>query len=129
MSQPPGPPPGSPEEQGGYPPAYPPPSYGQQPLGGPPPYPMTPVTNGKATAALITGITTLVLSWCCGLGVFGLVAVVLGAKARSEIRLSGGAQEGEGLALAGIITGSIAVVLGVLIVVAIVIAVAAGVNT
>jgi hypothetical protein len=107
MSYPPGPPqpeqPGPPQPYGQYPPQYgaPPPGYA----------PVLP-TNSKATAALITGITTLVLSWCCGLGVLGLVAVVLGMKGRSEVRRSQGTQTGEGLALAGIITGAVAVLIG-----------------
>jgi hypothetical protein len=58
-----------------------------------------------------------VLSWCCGLGLVGLVAIVLGVKARREVRLSGGRLHGDGLALAGIVTGLVAVVLGVLVLV------------
>ncbi len=113
MSYPPGPPQ---PEQPGYGPQYgPPPGYA----------PVLP-TNTKATAALITGITTLVLSWCCGLGVFGLVAVVLGMKGRSEVRQSQGTQTGEGLALAGIITGAIAVVVGLLVIALIVVVFATG---
>jgi hypothetical protein len=92
---------------------YPPPGYGQAP---------GPRTNGKATAALITGLTTLVLSWCCGLGIAGVVAIVLGVKARNEIRASGGHQEGDGMALAGIITGAVAVVLGLVVLAFIIIA-------
>ncbi len=98
------------------------PAYGQQP-GYAPGYPQQygqygygpkPGANGKATGALITGISSLVLFWCCGLGIAGVVAIVLGVKARNEIRAGGGAQSGDGMALAGIVTGAIAVVLGVL---------------
>ena len=85
-------------------------------------------TNGKAVAALITGVSTLLLSWCCGLGLAGLVAVVLGARARREIRASGGTQSGDGLALAGIVTGTIAAVLGLLVLVLIAVALVAGVD-
>jgi hypothetical protein len=73
-----------------------------------------PATNGKAIAALWSGIGLLVLSWCCGLGVLGVVPIVLGAKARSEIRRSNGQQGGAGIALAGIITGAVAIVIGLL---------------
>ena len=83
-------------------------------------------TNSKATAALITGITTLVLSWCCGLGVLGVVAVVLGIRGRAEVRASHGTQTGDGLALAGIITGAIAVVIGLAVIALIVVVVATG---
>lgn len=79
-------------------------------------------TNGKATAALITGVSTLVLSWCCGFGILGVVAIVLGVKARGEIRMSGGRQDGDGMALAGIITGAAAIVIGLLALVGLVIA-------
>jgi hypothetical protein len=85
-------------------------------------------TNGKATAALVTGIASLVLSWCCGLGLAGIVAVVLGVRARKEIAASGGAQQGDGLALGGIVTGAIAAVLGLLILVLIVLALLSGVQ-
>jgi hypothetical protein len=112
MSYPPDPP------QAGY-------GYGQH-YGSPygPPH-VTP-TNGKATASLVTGVASLVLSWCCGLGVVGVVAIVLGVKARNEIRASGGTQQGDGLALGGIVTGIIAVVFGVLILVLIAVALSTG---
>lgn len=114
MSYPPEPPPSGP----GYGPAY---GSGYGPGYGP--MPISP-TNGKATAALVTGIASLVLSWCCGLGVVGVVAIVLGVRARAEIRASGGRQQGDGLALGGIVTGSVAVVLGLLILVLIGVALA-----
>ncbi len=114
MTQPPEPPPG--------------PSYGAPYEGYGPHYgaPVARPTNGKATASLATGIGTLVLSWCCGLGLFGIVAIVLGVKARNEISASGGAQQGDGLALGGIITGAIAAVFGLLVLVLILVAVVAG---
>lgn len=99
------------------------PGYGWAPGYGVPPYP---ITNGKATASLVTGITTLVLSWCCGFGLLGVVSIVLGFKARAEIRSSGGSQRGEGLALGGIVTGVIAVVFGALVLAFLIWAVSAG---
>ena len=149
MSYPPGPPDdGEPTPENPYPTSGPTsggqpgqPGYGQQPpygqqqpgygapyppqYGGPAGYGQTPTTNGKATASLITGISTLVLSWCC-LGVFGVVAIVLGVKARNEIRRSGGAQSGEGMALAGIITGAVAVLIGLIVLAIVIIAIASG---
>lgn len=86
-----------------------------------------PRTNGKATASMVTGISTLVLSWCCGLGLLGVVAVVLGVKARAEIGASHGTQDGDGMALAGIVTGTVAALLGLLsLVVAVALMLAAG---
>jgi hypothetical protein len=125
--------------QYGPPPPYPPPyqqpyqpqgygdPYAQQPYG---PYGYGPgfprVRNGKAIAALWTGIGTLVLTFCCGAGVLGLVPIVLGVKARSEIRASGGQQDGDGMALTGIITGAVAVLLSLAVIAVIVIAIASG---
>ena len=111
MSQPPGPPAGPP---------YPPPYGGPLYYGAPGPMP----TNGKATASLVVGATTLVLSWCCGFGVLGLVAVGLGAKAKSEIRRTGGVQPGNGLATAGIATGVVAALLGLVVIAALIAALA-----
>lgn len=97
------------------------------PQGPPPPgYAPVPATNGKATASMITGVSTLVLSWCCGLGLLGVVAVFLGVRARTEIRLAGGAESGEGLAVAGIVTGVLAVLIGLLTVVLVALVVVTG---
>lgn len=114
MSYPPEPPPHGP----GYTPGYAA-GYGR---------PMVTPTNGKATAALVTGIASLILSWCCFLGLGGIVAIALGVRARKEIAASGGTQQGDGLALAGIITGAIGVVLGLLVLVLIVVALLSGVQ-
>jgi hypothetical protein len=125
MSYPPGPPDeGEPNQQVPQPGSPPPPGppYGQYPPYGQQAYAPAPPTNGKATAALLTGLGTLVLSWCCGFGIFGVVAIVLGVKARQEVERSGGAQTGDGLALAGIITGAIAVVVGLLALVVVAVA-------
>lgn len=97
------------------------------PPGAPPPgYAAVPATNGRATASLITGVSTLVLSWCCGLGVLGLVAVFLGIRARTEIRLAGGTQDGDGLAVAGIVTGAVATLIGLVTVVLVVLVLVTG---
>jgi hypothetical protein len=127
--------------QPGYP-GYPPPPYGHpgypstgygDPYGQPPygqyGYPgagFPRPRNGKAIAALWTGIGALVLTLCCGAGVLGLLPIVLGVKARSEIRASGGRQDGDGMALAGIITGAVAVVLSLAVIVVILVAIAQG---
>lgn len=105
--------------------------YGQQPgygynQGGLYGYGAPPRTNGKATAALWSGIGSIVLTLCCGLGILGVVPIVLGVKARAEIRATGGQQEGDGMALAGIITGAVAIVLSILFIAAIVISIVSG---
>jgi len=105
------------------------PGYGQQPGYGYPaygPYGYQQPTNGKAAAALYTGIAALVLTFCCGGGVLGILPIVLGVKARSEIRRGGGQQGGDGMALAGIILGAVAVVLSLVVIAVIVVAIASG---
>ena len=94
------------------PPQPPPPGgygqpYAQQPAG----------RSGKAVAALVTGLAGL-LTLCCGLFVLSsIAAIVLGFMARSEIAKSGGRLQGAGMALAGIILGSVMVALFLLIMV------------
>ena len=118
-------------------PSYGQPSYGQPSYGQPQPQPpygapgqygygAPPRTNGKATAALWTGIGSLVLSFCCGAGILGVLPIVLGVQARGEIKATGGQQEGDGMALAGIITGAIAVVLSLVVIALIVVTLASG---
>jgi Domain of unknown function (DUF4190) len=63
-----------------------------------------PDTNGSAVASLLFGIF-----WLGGIG--SLIALVLGYRARREIRSSAGGQRGSGLATAGIVLGWIGVAL------------------
>lgn len=92
-------------------------SYGPSGTG----YPVV-TTNAKATASLVIGLVGLTFFWCLGLGLVGVAAVLLGVRARSEIRASGGRQTGEGLALAGAVTGGVAAVLSLLTLAAIALA-------
>jgi len=63
-------------------------------------------TSGFAIASLALGICGIVL--CMGpLG--GIPAVIMGHKANSEIRKSGGLLRGSGLANAGLVTGYISI--------------------
>jgi hypothetical protein len=69
--------------------------------------------SGKAIAALVLGILSLVAP----LGiVLGIIAIVLGSLARKEIQASPDL-EGDGMALAGIITGAVGSVLFLVLVV------------
>jgi Domain of unknown function (DUF4190) len=117
-------------------PGYGEPGYGQPGPYGPPGYPpyppyapYGPSTNGKATAALWTGVGALVLTFCCGAGILGLLPIVLGVKARGEIRQTGGQQGGDGMAVAGIVMGGIAVVLSIAFIALIVIGLTTGDST
>ncbi len=51
---------------------------------------------------------------------------MLGVQGRSEIRRSAGTQTGDGLALAGIITGAVAIVVGLLVLALIAVVIASG---
>ena len=72
-------------------------------------------SNGLAIASLVLGIVSLPSSCCHGGGaLLGIGAVVLGFIARRQIRQSAGAQQGDGLAVAGMVTGGIAILGGVM---------------
>ncbi|MFE2261371.1 DUF4190 domain-containing protein [Streptomyces griseosporeus] len=79
-----------------YPPPGQPGPYTQYP-----PYPAQQPTNGKAIGSLVTGIVSLIVPFV-GI-VTGPVAVVLAVKGRGEIRRTG--QRGDGMAIAGLVTG------------------------
>jgi hypothetical protein len=57
-------------------------------------------TNGKAIAAMVLGIV-------CFVGICSILALVFGYQARAEIRRTG--QDGDGMAIAGIVLGWIGV--------------------
>jgi hypothetical protein len=71
-------------------------------------------TNGLAVASLVcscVGIVPFLFGLPCILG------IVFGFVARSQIKRSGGAQEGDGLALAGIIVGFSLIALFIIVVI------------
>jgi hypothetical protein len=68
--------------------------------------------SGLAVTALVSGILSILL---CGLGGIGsLVAIICGHKAMSRINLSGGAEGGRGMAVAGLVMGYVSLVLAVI---------------
>jgi len=108
MSNPYEPPPPGDQPPYGQPPQYAqPPSYGQPPpygqppaYGQPGPYPQNRSTNGFAIASLVCAF------FCSPLG------IIFGFVARSQIRRTG--EQGDGLALAGIITGIVFTIFGII---------------
>lgn len=107
-----GEPAGPPPPAYGQQPGFPPPAYGQQQFGMPPP---AGNRNGLGTASMVLGILSLVTWFLLIGGVFGVVAVVLGALGRGKAK-RGEASNG-GMALAGIVTGALGILLTVLVVV------------
>ena len=104
----------------GYgPPAYGPPAYGY----GPTAYGYGPAvrpTNGLAVAAFVTGLCGLIPYF----GILSaLVAIGLGIGARHQIKASGDSQGGAGLALAGLIVGSVIAALYALVIVLLIVAI------
>jgi len=93
------------------PPLPPVPSPGQGP---PPVYPAGPQTNGLAVASLVLGIVSLACSHC----ITAIPGVILGHVALKQIRASGGTQTGEGMAIAGLVTGYISLGIVALVVLA-----------
>jgi hypothetical protein len=99
----------------------PPPPYGAAPPGPYPPYGYGPPLqqSGLAVASMVTGIVGVVLGFCGFFGFFGFVGligiagVICGVLAKQDIRRSGGAKTGDGMALAGIITGAVGAAIGV----------------
>lgn len=94
-------------------------SYNPQAYVAPTGYTQQPPNNGLAVTGMILGISTWVLSCCCGfvpiLGIFArflslatpIAGLICSLIARSQIKQSGGTQGGEGMALAGIITSAL----------------------
>jgi Domain of unknown function (DUF4190) len=104
-----------PYQQGGYP------AYGYLSA------PTAPETNGLAVASMVVSIVGAVGLVCYGLGGYlGIVGAILGHVSRRQIRERGGS--GDGMALAGIITGWIAAGLAVIATVVIVILIVVAVN-
>lgn len=103
-----------PQGQYGQPPQgqYPPGGYGQPQYGAPPSK-----NNGMAITALILGILALLLAWIPIVNflsiVLGLAAVVLGFLGMRKAAVAGG----RGLAIGGIVTGGLALLATILMIV------------
>jgi hypothetical protein len=65
-----------------------------------------PQTCGLAIASMIVGISSLL---CCLGPLAGIPAVIMGHKANSKIRKSGGLLTGSGMATAGLVTGYLSI--------------------
>jgi hypothetical protein len=91
----------------------PPPQQAYYGPGRPMAMPLPPPTNGNATGALICGLLTLFTG-----GATGIPAVILGHKARAEIRRTG--EQGDGQAITGLVFGYLSIAGWVIFILAIV---------
>ncbi len=67
-------------------------------------------TAGIAITSLVLGIIGLLTVWFCGIGgLFAIPAVICGHIGYSRVRKSAGVLAGEGVAMAGLITGYIGI--------------------
>ena len=112
---------GAPAGAPGPPPAYPPAGTGY-PAATAYTVPTAAPTNSNAIVALVLGIASLLF---CQL--IGPAAVIVGQRSRREIARTG--EQGDGMALAGVITGAIAsalLALAVIALIAVIVIAAAG---
>ncbi|WP_415847587.1 DUF4190 domain-containing protein [Tsukamurella strandjordii] len=87
------------------------PAYGQPAQSG---------TNGLAIASLVCGILSIPSACVWGLGIlFGIAAIIMGIIAMKQTKQTG--QDGNGMALAGLITGVVGLLLSIVLLVLIII--------
>jgi hypothetical protein len=105
-------PPGRPGPQGGGPEEH---SYGRS-YGQPPPGDGPPSGRQRsaplAVAGLVTGIIG-VIPCCWGVAVVSIAAILLGFLGRKQVHESGGALQGDGMAVAAIVLGAVGVLASV----------------
>jgi hypothetical protein len=103
----------APVPQQGYPPPYAPPYV--QPYQ--PGYPPAPKNNGLAVASFVCGLVSLASWLTCLVGaVASIPGLVLGIIGLQRINASRGMERGRGLAIAGIATSAVSMVVTVLLV-------------
>jgi Domain of unknown function (DUF4190) len=75
-------------------------------------------TNGLAITSLVLSFLAVPSFFCYGAGaLFGIAALITGLIARRQIKTSGNAQKGDGMALAGMIIGGVFAGLLILIII------------
>ncbi len=101
------------------PPPAPDASWQNQEIGANTPFQPPPAGVGgeNKTLAIISLVTGILSLFCCGWFIPGIVAIVLGFIAKGKATSDPANYGGAGLALGGIITGAISLVLGVIVVI------------
>jgi hypothetical protein len=75
-----------------------------------------PAQQGLAVTSLIFGLISITFGWICGGPVFGLIAVVMGAVALTLIKKNPQQYTGKPIAVAGLITGGISLLINLAII-------------
>ena len=77
----------------------------------PPPYYAQPQSKSLATASMILGIISITVGWLCLGPLPGVASIILGAVALSQIKKNPDRVGGKPMAVTGVVTGSITVLL------------------
>lgn len=94
------------EQDFGYIPPGSSPQYNSQNTGG---------ASGLAIACASCGVLTLIGCWCCWLGFFGIIPIILGFIELSKIKNGTSSPAGKVFCIIGIITGALAFLLTILL--------------
>lgn len=85
----------------------------------PPPAPINAPAPGKPTSSMaIVSLVAGILGWTLAPWLGSVVAIITGHMARSEIRRSNGAIDGDGLAITGLVLGWASIAITILVVLA-----------
>ncbi|MCC7306699.1 MAG: DUF4190 domain-containing protein [Acidobacteria bacterium] len=79
--------------------------------------PISAAAGQNKTLAIVSLVVGILSIFCCGWFIPGIVAIVLGFMAKGKATNDPANYGGKGLALGGIITGAVSLVLGVIVVV------------
>ena len=106
---------GQPLEQANWSPPAPDANWQNQQIGQNTPF-QPPVSGGSGqnqTLAIVSLVLGILSIPCCGFAIFGIAALVTGFMAKSKAEQNPNEYGGRGLALGGIITGAISLLLGI----------------
>jgi hypothetical protein len=80
------------------------------------PIPVAPRNNPMAVAALVMGILSATVGLCCCYGIpFNVLAIIFGLVALAQIKANPVVEQGRGIAIAGLVLGTLSIALAVLI--------------
>ena len=77
----------------------------------PPPSYVTPESKSLAVAAMVVGIISVTVGWLCLGPIPGIAAIIMGAVALSQIKKTPDRVGGKPMAVVGVVTGSVTVLI------------------